>query len=166
MLSEKPDYLTKEKRNFQDLEAIVKALRSDEGCSWDRKQTHSSIDWCMIEEAAEAVDGIRLLEKEKNPDSLREELGDVLFQVVLHSAIAQEEGYFSLDDVVEDISAKMIRRHPHVFGIYEKDEKGEEIRDWNLIKQREKEQKTFHESKSRKKRRKRLSKLFLKLLSL
>jgi tetrapyrrole methylase family protein/MazG family protein len=118
----------------------------------------------MIEEAAEAVDAVRLLEREQNPDSLREELGDVLFQVVLHSAMAEEEGYFTFDDVVDEVSRKMLRRHPHVFGSYEKDEQGNEIRSWDEIKKREVQKKTYTESQRQKKRRKRLSVLFYRLL--
>ena len=166
MLEQQPDYVTKEKRDIDDLAAIVKALRSPQGCPWDRKQTHASIERCMIEEAAESVDAIRLLAQKNNPDSLREELGDVLFQVMMHSVMAEEEGYFTFSDVVDDISRKMIRRHPHVFGCYETDENGNPIRDWNEIKQREKHKSTFSESKRHKRWRKKLVAIFCRLLSL
>ena len=116
MLKERPDYLDKGKRDFEDLKEIVAALRSEDGCPWDRKQTHGSMRICVLEEAAETVDAIGLLEREQNPDGLREELGDLLLQVMLQSRLAEEEGYFTVEDVVEDISRKMIRRHPHVFG--------------------------------------------------
>jgi tetrapyrrole methylase family protein/MazG family protein len=164
MQREKPEFLTKEKCDINDLQDIVKALRAPGGCPWDRKQTHGSIGICMIEEAAESVDAVRLLEREQNPDSLREELGDVLFQVVLHSAMAEEEGYFTFDDVVDEVSRKMLRRHPHVFGSYEKDEQGNEVRSWDEIKKREVQKKTYTESERRKKRRKRLAVLFYRLL--
>lgn len=153
------------KHSFEDLNEIVHALRAEDGCPWDKAQTHMSIRTCMIEEAAEAIDAISLLEEKGNPDALREELGDVLFQVVLHSTMAEEEGYFTLDDVVSDISEKMIRRHPHVFGVYETDGNGTELRDWDRIKQYECSKKTWKESKIRKKRRKWLTYLFVKLLS-
>ena len=81
MLKERPDYLDKGKRDFEDLKEIVAALRSEDGCPWDRKQTHGSMRICVLEEAAETVDAIGLLEREQNPDGLREELGDLLLQV-------------------------------------------------------------------------------------
>jgi len=153
------------KHSFDDLNEIVHTLRGENGCPWDKAQTHSSVRTCMVEEAAEVVDAISLLERKGNPDALREELGDVLFQVVLHSAMAEEEGLFSLDDVVDDICAKMIRRHPHVFGAYEKDENGKELRSWDDIKRRERCHKTWQESPMCKKRRKWLTYFFVKLLS-
>lgn len=91
---------------------VIAALRAPDGCPWDREQTHASIVSSMIEEACEAVDAI-----EKDDIShLREELGDVLLQVVLQAQIAAEAGEFTIDDVIADIHAKMVRRHPHVFG--------------------------------------------------
>jgi tetrapyrrole methylase family protein/MazG family protein len=91
--------------------AIVKVLRCPEGCPWDRVQTHESLIRGMIEEAYEVVEAI----ENKNVENLREELGDVLLQVVMHAEIADEEGLFSLREVAEDESEKMLRRHPHVF---------------------------------------------------
>ena len=100
MLKERPDYLDKGKRDFEDLKEIVAALRSEDGCPWDRKQTHGSMRICVLEEAAETVDAIGLLEREQNPDGLREELGDLLLQVMLQSRLAEEEGYFE-DEGIE-----------------------------------------------------------------
>lgn len=97
---------------FDELVAIIALLRSDEGCPWDREQTHESITKNMIEEAYEAVEAIEL----GSVGALREELGDVLLQVLLHAQIAREAGEFTLDDVIEGISKKLISRHPHVFG--------------------------------------------------
>lgn len=98
--------------SFDAFVATISALRMPDGCPWDKEQTHTTIAHNMIEEAYEAVDAI-----EKNDMAhLREELGDVLLQVVLQSQIAADEGAFTIDDVCADVNAKMIRRHPHVFG--------------------------------------------------
>ncbi len=97
---------------FVDFCDVISALREPDGCPWDREQTHRSIAGNMIEEACEAVDAI----ESDDADHLREELGDVLLQVVLQSQIASEAGDFSIDDVIEDVKAKIVRRHPHVFG--------------------------------------------------
>jgi tetrapyrrole methylase family protein/MazG family protein len=105
----------RESKSGETFEAFVNTiarLRSPEGCPWDREQTHRSIARNMVEEAYEAVDAI---ERDDMVD-LREELGDVLLQVVLQSQIASDEGAFSIDDVISDVNEKMIRRHPHVFG--------------------------------------------------
>ena len=91
---------------------VIAALRAPDGCPWDREQTHESIAGSLIEEASEAVEAI----EQGDTDHLREELGDVLLQVVLQAQIAAEAGEFSIDDVIADIHAKMVRRHPHVFG--------------------------------------------------
>ena len=94
---------------------VISALRAPGGCPWDREQTHQSIASNMIEEACEAVDAI-----EKNDiDHLREELGDVLLQVILQSNMAAEAGEFTIEDVIADVNAKIVRRHPHVFGAEE-----------------------------------------------
>lgn len=90
----------------------IAALRAPNGCPWDREQTHESIARNMIEEAYEAVDAI----EQHDATHLREELGDVLLQVVLQSQIAADAGEFTVADVCRDVNAKMIRRHPHVFG--------------------------------------------------
>ena len=115
---------------------------------------------CVLEEAAETVDAIGLLEREQNPDGLREELGDLLLQVMLQSRLAEEEGYFTVEDVVEDISRKMIRRHPHVFGETVTASDGQPLKEW------EKQQMTYQEDPRRKKRRKKLVRILDRLLSL
>lgn len=97
---------------FDELVRIVAALRGEDGCPWDKEQTHQSIAKNMIEEAYEAVEAIEADET----DNLREELGDVLLQVLLHAQIASDEDEFTLDEVIEGISKKLISRHPHVFG--------------------------------------------------
>ena len=105
-----------EKYTFSDLQNIVKTLRGENGCPWDQVQTHESLERCMIEEAYEAVEGIHLYAETGDGENLCEELGDVLLQVIFHSQLAEEEGIFTLEDVIQGISEKMVRRHPHVFG--------------------------------------------------
>lgn len=98
--------------SFNRFVATIAALRAPDGCPWDREQTHESIAHNLIEEAYEAVDAI----ESGDVAHLREELGDVLLQVVLQSQIASDAGEFTIDDVCRDVNAKMVRRHPHVFG--------------------------------------------------
>jgi tetrapyrrole methylase family protein/MazG family protein len=97
---------------FDEFVEVIAALRAPDGCPWDREQTHRSIAKNMVEEAYEAVHAIEI----NDVTELREELGDVLLQVVLHSQIAADADEFTIDDVVASITAKIIRRHPHVFG--------------------------------------------------
>ena len=97
---------------IEELHAIVARLRAPDGCPWDREQTHASLRGSAIEEAYETVEAI-----EKADDAhLCEELGDLLLQVLMHSQIASETGRFTFDDVAAGIAAKLVRRHPHVFG--------------------------------------------------
>ena len=104
------------KLTFDDYRGIIRALWDPEkGCPWDKAQTHESLKPCMIHEMTEAVAAVNLLSETGDPDNLCEELGDVLLQVVLQSQIAEEEGLFSLDDVIRKAGEKMLRRHPHVF---------------------------------------------------
>ena len=128
------------KITFDDYRGIIRALRDPEkGCPWDKAQTHESLKPCMIHEMTEAVAAVNLLTDTGDADNLSEELGDVLLQVVLQSQIAEEEGLFSLDDVIQKAAEKMIRRHPHVFP----DENGEKHEaDWDEIKRQEKAGKT------------------------
>lgn len=105
--------LSDAREDFQALVETIWRLRQPDGCPWDRKQTHESIAKNMVEEAYEAVDCIEA----NDPAHLREELGDVLMQVVLHAQIAADTGEFTCADVAHDINEKLIRRHPHVFGI-------------------------------------------------
>ena len=123
---------------INNLKEIVEKLRSEDGCPWDRAQTHSSLKPECIEEAAEVICGINILDKTGDADNLKEELGDLLLQVMFHSVIAEEEGLFTFDDVVKTVSDKMIRRHPHVFsGVVYKDDE-ERHAAWEAIKAEEK----------------------------
>ncbi|MDO4332685.1 MAG: MazG family protein [Eubacteriales bacterium] len=131
---------------FEELKNVVARLRSPGGCPWDREQTHSSLKAACIEEAAEVICGINILEKTGNPDSLKEELGDLLLQVVMQAQIAEEEGLFTMDDVIRGVSEKMIRRHPHVFGEEIVSDTGDVIREWSEIKKWEKAGKEWMES--------------------
>ena len=117
---------------------IIKTLRGEGGCPWDREQTHMSLKPGCIEEAAEVISGINILDKTGNPENLIEELGDLLLQIVMHAQIASEEGLFSMDDVLRGISEKMIRRHPHVFGNVNVADSDEVLRNWAKIKEVEK----------------------------
>lgn len=121
---------------FDSFVNTIAALRSpDGGCPWDRAQTHASIGDNMIEEAYEAVDAIQA----DDIPHLREELGDVLLQVVLQSQIAADAGEFTIDDVCAEIDAKMIRRHPHVFGDMKAENANEVVDLWEQVKLAEKE---------------------------
>ena len=101
---------------FEEFEEVIARLRAPDGCPWDRAQTHMSLKKPCIEEAAEVICGINILDQTGDPDNLKEELGDLLMQVVFHAQIAEEEGLFTMDDVIQTVIDKMIRRHPHVFG--------------------------------------------------
>lgn len=98
--------------SYEELVGIIAELRSDHGCPWDKAQTHESMISCLRNECEEVVEAI----EQKDPENLCEELGDVLLQVLLHAQIAKEEGLFTMDDVINGLAEKMIRRHPHVFG--------------------------------------------------
>ena len=124
---------------YEDFVEIIKTLRSENGCPWDREQTHMSLRPCMTEEAAEVAAAIRIYDKTGNYENLREELGDVLLQVVMHSCIAEEEGLFTLDDVVSEVAEKMVHRHPHVFGEVLAETSGQVLQNWEEIKRQEKE---------------------------
>lgn len=123
---------------FDKLKQIIARLREEDGCPWDREQTHVSLKPACMEEAAEVVCGINVLEDTGNGDNLKEELGDLLLQVVLHAQIAEEEGLFTLEDVCRGISEKMVRRHPHVFGQETVNQSGEIVTRWDDIKKAEK----------------------------
>ena len=97
---------------FEDLKNIMEELRSDHGCSWDRAQTHETLKKHLVEECAEVLEAI----DNRDTENLCEELGDVLFQVMIHSQIEKEQGTFTVDNVIDGICKKMVRRHPHVFG--------------------------------------------------
>ena len=132
--------------SFEDFVKIIERLRAKDGCPWDREQTHDSLRPCMMEEAAEFVSSIRIYHESGSAENMREELGDILLQVVMHSVIAQEEGLFTMDDVIEEVSEKMIRRHPHIFGTVQVDSSAEVLQNWDEIKKKEKEGKSWIES--------------------
>lgn len=133
-----------EKRyTYDEFMDIIATLRSKNGCPWDKEQTHDSLRPCMIEEAYELLAAIRIYDKSGDADNLKEELGDVLLQVALHSQIAKEEGLFTMEDVVSDIAEKMIRRHPHVFGDVYADNSDQVLKNWEEIKKKEKEGKSW-----------------------
>ena len=124
--------------DINDLRRIMELLRSPEGCPWDKVQTHQSIRRDMLEEAYEVAEAI----DNQDFDNLKEELGDVLFQVVFHSCMAQEQGKFTFDDVVNDVAQKMVFRHPHVFGSAQAEDTEQALTTWDAQKQVEKGQKT------------------------
>jgi len=124
------DFLLQSRYNYDQLIEIIRILRSEEGCPWAREQTHESIRRNFLEETYEAVEAIDL----RDLELLREELGDVLLQVVLHAQIAREAGEFTIDDVVDGLCKKLIVRHPHVFGSVEVSGAGEVLRNWDAIK--------------------------------
>ncbi len=113
---------------------IIAVLRSENGCQWDREQTHKSLRPNMLEEAYEAVDAI----DDGNIANLKEELGDVLLQVVLHSQIAKDEGEFDIEDVAKELSDKLIHRHPHVFGNQKVNSTDDILDNWDKLKKEEK----------------------------
>lgn len=116
---------------------IVEELRGDHGCPWDKAQTHGSIRMELIEEAYEAAEAMRRFEEKGEYDNLVEELGDVLLHVIMHGVIAEEEGIFTLQDIAEGITEKMIHRHPHVFNTDEW-ENQEKKKSWDELKAEEK----------------------------
>ena len=124
--------------SFDELKEVVRRLRAEDGCPWDREQTHGSLKAPVIEEAAEVICGINIYEQTGNAENLKEELGDLLLQVIMQAQIAEEEGIFSLDDVVQGITEKMIRRHPHVFGNANVKDAEEVLVNWEEIKKKEK----------------------------
>ena len=128
------EYQQKEFYRIGDLVDIVRLLRGEGGCPWDREQTHESIRRNVIEEAYEAAEAI----DEKSAPHLQEELGDLLLQIMMHAAIAEEEGLFSVDDVIDTVSRKMVRRHLHVFGREHTDNAEEALELWENVKKQEK----------------------------
>lgn len=134
------------KYTYEDFLEIIRTLRSENGCPWDREQTHESLRPCMMEEAAEVIAAIRIYNQTGNAENLREELGDVLLQVVMHASIAEEEGLFTMEDVVNEVAEKMVRRHPHVFGTVQADDSQQVLKNWEEIKKKEKEGKSWIES--------------------
>lgn len=121
-------------KNLEELIEVVRKLRAPDGCPWDREQTHRSLRPNMLEEAYEAVDAI----DDNDMTHLKEELGDVLLQVLLHSQIASEEGAFDIDDVANELKTKLIHRHPHVFGNAKINTADEVKAEWDKLKAEEK----------------------------
>lgn len=128
--------------NFDELMEIIRILRSENGCPWDREQTHESLETCLVEECYEVVEAIN----NKDKENLCEELGDILLQVALHSVIAEETMEFSINDVIDGISKKMIHRHPHVFSDTVVENSEEVLKNWEEIKKEEKKEESVSES--------------------
>ena len=119
---------------LEELIKTIEILRSPDGCEWDRQQTHQTIRQNMLEEAYEAAEAI----DENNPEHIKEELGDVLLQVVLHSQIAKDNGHFDIQDVAKMLNDKLIHRHPHVFGEQKTTDTKEILVNWEKLKLEEK----------------------------
>jgi tetrapyrrole methylase family protein/MazG family protein len=130
------------KYKIQDLLGIMTKLRGERGCPWDKAQTHETLRPYVVEEAYEVVDAI----DRGNINDLEEELGDLLLQVVFHCRLAEESGRFTFEDVVDGVCKKMVRRHPHIFGDVKVNNSGEVLKNWEDIKQDEKELKSHAES--------------------
>ena len=131
-------YIEQEKHNIDDLKEIVDILRSPVGCEWDRAQNFDSMKECLDNEANEVLQAI----DNKDYENLKEELGDVLLQVVMNSQIAEEQGLFTFEDVVQVVAEKLIRRHPHVFGDEPRPTTPEEsLKLWRKVKEIEKARK-------------------------
>ena len=122
--------------SFDEFMDIIRTLRSKDGCPWDKEQTHESLKQCLIEECYEVIEAIN----NKDSSNLCEELGDVLLQVAMHSVIAEEEDKFTVSNVISEESEKMIRRHPHVFDNLEVKSSEEVLRNWEVIKSKEREE--------------------------
>ena len=136
------DFQAKENYKVSDLVKIMALLRGENGCPWDREQTHQSIRRDLIEETYEVVDAIDAAD----PKMLCEELGDLLLQIVFHSQLSAEEGQFTLDDVADGICKKLILRHPHVFAGVIAETSDQVLENWDEIKKKEKGQTTALET--------------------
>lgn len=130
------------RKDFYEFCKIIEKLRAPGGCPWDREQTHQTLAKHLIEEAYEAYDAI----DEGNPQKIADELGDVLLQIVMHAQIGKENAAFSIDDVIECVSSKMIERHPHVFGDVKVNDSDDVLDNWEAIKKKQRGQKTVHEA--------------------
>lgn len=132
----------KEKYSFDDLLEVIACLRSENGCPWDKVQTHESLLQYLLEESYEVIDAV----KKGDKDGMCEELGDVLLQVVLHSQIATESKEFTIDDVIDGVTKKMISRHEHVFGDISIKTEEELMKNWEKIKKKEKGYETAYDA--------------------
>ncbi len=133
------DFCFKDKYSVEDLRNIMRILRSEEGCPWDREQNHLSIRSDLLEEAYETADAI----DSGDTENLCEELGDLLLQVVFHAQISSEENEFDFDDVADGICKKLIVRHPHVFGNVVAETSEQVLNNWDIIKRETKNQETY-----------------------
>lgn len=132
----------KENYTFDDFREIIAVLRDPEnGCPWDRVQTHDSLRGCFQDEVNEVYGGMDQLDETGDASNLCEELGDVLMHIVLQARIAEQEGLFTMDDVISGISRKMIRRHPHVFSEKSASTPEDVLKSWDEIKAEEKAEK-------------------------
>lgn len=136
------EFELKDRYDINDLILIITALRAPGGCPWDREQTHESIKKNFIEETYEVIEAIN----KNDADMLKEELGDILLQVALHTEMEREKGSFTFDDVVNDIVQKLVVRHPHVFGNVKADDSKEALDSWDAVKLKTKGMKTQGES--------------------
>jgi MazG family protein len=125
---------------FAKLCEIVAKLRAPGGCPWDREQTHESLLPQLIEEAYEVAGAVRA----NDTANFREELGDLLLHVVMHAEIARESGEFQIDDILDEVTDKLVRRHPHVFGKSDAQDSGAVVRQWEAIKREEKKETQAH----------------------
>jgi tetrapyrrole methylase family protein/MazG family protein len=134
-------------KTFAELVELMDRLRSPGGCPWDREQTYATLAPMLLEEAYEAFDALEEARLGR-PDDLREELGDLLFQITFFARVAKERGEFTIDDVIEQVHEKMVRRHPHVFGDVEAGDSTEVLKNWEAIKAEEKRAKAKGESQA------------------
>jgi MazG family protein len=141
-MAESPESLNSQPSAFNKLCEIVAKLRAPGGCPWDREQTHESLLPQLMEEAYEVAGAVRA----KDDANLREELGDLLLLIVMHAEIAQETGRFKIDNVIGDVTEKLIRRHPHVFGTSDARDSGAVLKQWESIKRAEKTSKHYLDS--------------------
>ncbi|HEX8251472.1 MAG TPA: nucleoside triphosphate pyrophosphohydrolase [Pyrinomonadaceae bacterium] len=126
-------------REFNELVAVMERLRAPGGCPWDREQTYASLAQYLLEETYETFDAIQEADKTGDTTNLREELGDILLQVVFHSTIAAEKGDFTIDEVVKGVTEKLVLRHPHVFGEEELKTAADVLNNWDQLKANERE---------------------------
>ena len=132
----------KDRYDIDDLRHILELLRSEDGCPWDKVQTHESIRTDLIEETYEVCEGI----DKHSPEMLREELGDLLLQIVFHAQIEREKGTFDFDDVCNDICQKLVYRHPHVFGEVKVKDSDDVLKNWDALKKESKHQESYTET--------------------
>ena len=131
---------------FEDLVKLMHKLRSPDGCPWDREQNYATLAPMLLEEAYEAFEAVEEA-REGNSNQLRDELGDLLFQIVFYAQVAKEKGDFAIDDITEAIHSKMVRRHPHVFGDTSAEDSATVLRNWESMKAEERRAAGKDESK-------------------